>query len=327
MSVPFCGTPEVETHAAGAGPLRAGRRWTMGPALLAAGLALAGCTTTSTNSPQTAIAPPPATYASYAGAAMGIAPPDGSAPMAYAGAPPVTNESGQAPFATGQNISFSQVNPQGFRPWTNVPSVYRLGPGDKLKVKYFVTRDMDEDITVAPDGTIALRSTGQMRVEGMSLAAVQDAVRRASRNDLTDQRVTVALEDAVSARVFVGGMVARPGSYRLSDMRVSALQAILLAGGFTDEARLGQIAIIRRGPNNEPMLRTVNVRDVIETAWDEGNVPLMAGDIIYVPRSSIAELDLWIDQFINKVVPFQRSFSYTLGSYTTNTTGGTTVIP
>ena len=58
---------------------------------------------------------------------------------------------------------------------------------------------------------------------------------------------------------------------------------------------------------------------------DANSVPLMTGDIIYVPRSSIAEVNLWIDQFINKVVPFQRSFSYTLGSYTTNT--GTSIIP
>ncbi|WP_051357248.1 polysaccharide biosynthesis/export family protein [Azorhizobium doebereinerae] len=306
-------------------------------ALLASSLTLGGCTTTAPNPAPLSLAdaglPAASDVSAYASASdaswQGAVKAPGSPTAAMIYTAPATSaprDSGQTPFATGHNISFTEVNPQGFRPWVNVPTTYRLGPGDKLKVKFFITRDMDEDVTVSPDGTIGLRAAGQLRVEGMSLAGVQDMIRRASRNDLTDQKVVISLEDAVSSKIYVGGMVAHPGSYRLTDLRLNALQAVLLAGGVTDEARLGQIAVIRRGLNNAPMLRTMNLRDVIEGAYDEGEVQLVAGDIIYVPRSSIAELDLWIDQFINKVVPFQRSFSYTLGSYSTSTSGGT-IIP
>lgn len=218
-------------------------------------------------------------------------------------------------FTTGQELRFTEVNPMGFRPWSDEMPPYRLGPGDKLKIKYFITRDMDEELTVAPDGTIAPRAIGQMRVEGLTLAVAQQAVRRASRTELTDQMVVISLEDAVSAKVYIGGMVERPGPYNLAEMRNGTLQSILTAGGFTDEARTGQVAIIRRGPDNMPMLRLINVKEIIQTGFTLDDVQLAAGDIVYVPRSSVAELNIWIDQFINKVVPFQRSFSYTMGSY------------
>ncbi|MFG1461264.1 polysaccharide biosynthesis/export family protein [Xanthobacter sp. DSM 24535] len=239
-----------------------------------------------------------------------------------------TTTANQKPFLTGQEISFAEVNPQGFRPWNPIVPAYRIGPGDKIKVKYFLTREMDEDLTVTPDGTIGLRAVGQIKVEGMTLTGLQETIRVASRRELTDQKVVVSLEDAASSSIYIGGMVAHPGAFKLSNMRMSALQAILLAGGFNEEARLGEVALIRRDLNNQPMLRIINMLDIIETGSDEREAPLMAGDILYVPRSNIAELDLWIDQFINKVVPFQRSFSYTIGSYTTATTGGAaSIIP
>ncbi|MFG1287036.1 polysaccharide biosynthesis/export family protein [Xanthobacter versatilis] len=237
-----------------------------------------------------------------------------------------SQSTGTEPFTTGHELRFTEVNAERFKPWSDQVPSYRLGPGDKIKIKYFITREMDEDLTVSPDGSIAPRAIGQIRVEGSTLSGVQDYVRRESRKELTDQKVVVSLEEASSARVYVGGMVAHPGAFKLADMGTSVLQGILLAGGFTEESRTGQVALIRRGPNNEPMLRLVNVRDVIQTGFDANDVPLVSGDIIYVPRSSIAEVNLWIDQFINKVVPFQRQFSYTIGSYST-TGGGTSIVP
>lgn len=237
-----------------------------------------------------------------------------------------SQKTGTEPFTTGHELRFTEVNADRFKPWNDQLPAYRLGPGDKVKIKYFITREMDEELTVTPDGSIAPRAIGQIKVDGSTLSGLQEYIRRESLKQLADQKVVVSLEEAVSARVYVGGMVKNPGAFRLTDLGTSVLQAILLAGGFNDDARTGQVALIRRGPNNEPMLRIVNVRDVIQTGFDMADVPLATGDVIYVPRSSIAEVNLWIDQFINKVVPFQRQFSYTIGSYSTS--GGTsTVIP
>ncbi|MFT0892665.1 polysaccharide biosynthesis/export family protein [Pseudochelatococcus sp. G4_1912] len=222
---------------------------------------------------------------------------------------------------TGQNLSFTEVNANRFVEWSEAETpVYRVGPGDKLKVKFLLTQDMDENVTVSPDGHIGLRATGQVRVEGRSLTEIEKAIRVAARRNITDQQVVVSLEEAISSRIYIGGAVHNPGPMSLTDLRLSALQAVLLAGGFSDDARLGQIAIIRRSAKGEPMLRTLNIRDTIETGRTN-DVALQPGDVLYVPRSSISEVNLWVDQFINKVVPFQRSFNYTLGAYRTSTGG------
>jgi protein involved in polysaccharide export with SLBB domain len=237
-----------------------------------------------------------------------------------------SQNTGTPPFTTGQELRFTEVNADRFSPWSDMAPAYRVAPGDRLKVKYFITRDMDEDLIVSPDGTIAPRAIGQIKVEGSTLGGIEDYIRKASRKELVDQKVVVALDAAAGPRVYVGGMVKQPGMIKLESSGTSVLQAVVVAGGFTEEARTGQVALIRRGPDNMPMLRLIDVREMIETGFSDGDVPLVSGDIVFVPRSSIAEVNLWIDQFINRVVPFQRSFSYTIGNYTQN--GGTTsVVP
>lgn len=231
------------------------------------------------------------------------------------------------PLTTGQEVRFTEINADRFRPWTDAAPAYRVTAGDRLKIKYFITRDMDEELTVSPDGTIAPRAIGQLKVEGSTLSGVEEQVRRASRKELVDQKVVVSLEAAAGPRVYIGGMVGQPGMIKLESSGTSVLQALVMAGGLNSEARTGQVALIRRGPDNMPMLRLIDVRQIIETGFSDGDVPLMNGDIIFVPRSSIAEIDLWIDQFINRVVPFQRTFSYTLGSYTQYGGNSTTIVP
>jgi protein involved in polysaccharide export with SLBB domain len=223
--------------------------------------------------------------------------------------------------STTQQIDLVESAPLAFAPWTNRAMPYCVGPGDKLRIKFTVTREMDEEVVVSPDGYIGARATGQISVEGRTVPEIENAIRRAARGSVTDQKVVVELMDAVSSKVYVGGSVRQPGSYRISPRQIGVLEAVILAGGVTEEARMGQVALIRRGPKNIPMLRTVNLREMIETGGD-ADVPMLAGDILYVPRSTVAEVNLWVDQFINKVVPFQRSFSYTLGAYRTSTGGG-----
>ncbi|MGQ3672426.1 polysaccharide biosynthesis/export family protein [Xanthobacter sp. TB0136] len=231
------------------------------------------------------------------------------------------NHTGTPPLSTGHNYRFTEINSDRFRPWTNKMPGYRIGPGDKLQVKYFITREMDEGLIVGPDGTIAPRAIGQMQVDGMSLPALEKYIRRESRKELVDQKVVVALEEAASPKIYVGGMVVNPAVYKLDSNGISVLQGIMMAGGISETGRTTQVAVIRRGPDNLPMLRVVDVKEIIEKGYSDSDVPLMSGDVVFVPYSAISEVNLWIDQFINKVVPFQRQFSYTVGTYSQTNPG------
>ena len=92
------------------------------------------------------------------------------------------------------------------------------------------------------------------------------------------------------------------------------LQGVLMAGGFLNTARSGEVVVIRRRPDHVPMVRTVNVRRFAGSADPRDDVLLQASDVIFVPKNDIAEFDLFVDQYLNQALPFSKSFNYNAGS-------------
>jgi len=214
-------------------------------------------------------------------------------------------------FSTTQSIAVRENMPEGFAPWSDTMPPYRFGAGDKVKVQYLLTPEINETVLVAPDGTVTLRTGVRLIVDGRTGEEASQAVAEASRRVLTHPFVTVSLEEAGSAVAFVGGMVRRSGAYPVAGRRGVA-EMITLAGGLEDTARMDQVVLIRRSPENQPMLRTVDLRGFLAGRSTEADVPLTAGDIVFVPRSRIAEVGMWVNQAITQVLPFSRSFSYAI---------------
>ncbi|PZW40427.1 protein involved in polysaccharide export with SLBB domain [Humitalea rosea] len=212
---------------------------------------------------------------------------------------------------TTANLRPVETDPAGFAPWAEVSPAYRVSAGDKLRVQFLLTPEMGETSLVAPDGAIGLRAAGRVMAGGKTTDELEAAIALASRRTLTEPIVTVSLEEAGGSMVFVGGAVKRGGAYPLSGRR-GVIEQVLLAGGFEPEARVSQVILIRRNPQNQPMLRTLDLQQQLNTGGLPSDVPLFPGDIIFVPRSRIAEVNLWVDQFITRAVPFNPSFSYTI---------------
>ena len=212
---------------------------------------------------------------------------------------------------TGQEIWVSNRQPEGFAPWQDTVPAYRIGPNDRLNVRFRLTPELNETVLVGPDGSIALRAAGRVQVLGMSGTEAEGAVARASQRVLRNPEVSVTFEDAAASQVFVGGMVRRGGAFPLTGRR-GVMEAVMLAGGFENESRMNEVVLIRRNPQNQPMLRTVNLQSFAAAGAAAEDVPLQPGDIIFVPRSRVAEVALWVDQAINRTIPFSRAFSYSI---------------
>jgi hypothetical protein len=63
----------------------------------------------------------------------------------------------------------------------------------------------------------------------------------------------------------------------------------------------------------------INVKGYTKGKADAAIAMLEPRDIIFVPRTKIAEVDMWIDNYINKTVPFSRGFNYSYGNYPVTT--------
>jgi len=225
---------------------------------------------------------------------------------------------------TGQEIYIQDdVNrPDLFSTWVDTKPVYRIGPGDVVQVKYLVTPEMDEEVTVAPDGMVGLRTTGQIEVGGLTPKELEQKVTAAARRYLTDPMVTIQVTKFSSSRIYIGGSVNAPGPYAVFGP-VSPLEAIINAGGFRDEARPDEVVLIRRDPQGKPMMRTIDVQNFIQRLSPENDVKLVAGDILFVPRSIVGEVGLWMEQYIDNVFPWDPQFDYTINRTWSTGTGRT----
>jgi polysaccharide export outer membrane protein len=100
-------------------------------------------------------------------------------------------------------------------------------------------------------------------------------------------------------RVYVLGEVNRQGIYPLEDVP-DLLAAISSAGSYTRTA-VEENTIIIRGyqPGKEPMILTADINAILKRGEIGQNIPLMQGDVVYVPRSTIGD----INEFIINTIP------------------------
>ncbi|WP_295396278.1 polysaccharide biosynthesis/export family protein [uncultured Thiodictyon sp.] len=207
----------------------------------------------------------------------------------------------------------TERHPQGFLPWTDDAAVYRFMPGDELDVKLVYNPEFSDRVIVAPDGTIELTLIGSARALDRSVPELANELQERYARELRRPELSVIPRQFGSELVYVGGEVQRPGVFKLVH-RMGVLEGIIEAGGFLDTARTDQVVLIRRTSDNRPMLKVVNVRDIIEgrVRTDDNDIPLHRFDVVFVPKSSVAEVDVWIDQYITRILPFSRSFNYSV---------------
>jgi protein involved in polysaccharide export with SLBB domain len=193
--------------------------------------------------------------------------------------------------------------------WTEDEPQYRLYPGDELDVVVPSAPELNKTVTVQPDGRIMLPLVAPQMAAGRSAGELQQELSAAYSSQLLRPDVTVVVR-AQPIKVFVGGEVAKAGVYDMpGDM--DALRAIVEAGGFQDTAKRSQVVIIRRSRDGRPMMRTVNLDKPFRDAGHADLVPLRRFDIVYVPKTGLAEIGVFMTQMRN-ALPI--TFSYAFGS-------------
>ncbi len=193
---------------------------------------------------------------------------------------------------------------------------YRLMPGDQIAITLPLNPELNAAGPIGPDGRVGMPLVGRLRLGGLTVDEAQAVVTRALRDGgiVADARPSLAVT-IYGASVYVGGEVRNPGEVALLKAP-NAMQAVILAGGMLDTARAKQVAIITPSLTGPARVRTVDLHAYARrgVAATHADVPLLApGEIVFVPKSKIAEVDLWIDQHINRVIPTSAHFNYNAG--------------
>jgi polysaccharide biosynthesis/export protein len=170
---------------------------------------------------------------------------------------------------------------------------YLLRPGDTLDLQYRLTPEFNQTVMVQPDGYINVNIAGTIYVKGMTVDQMHDLIVRKVSTRLKDPELNLVLETFTHPYVVVAGQVAKPGQIEMKD-NMTALGAILMAGGFTPNARAGQVIVFRKINESVAEVKVLHLSKIHKTSQLEKDMALQPGDMILVPQDRISRIEHYL---------------------------------
>jgi polysaccharide export outer membrane protein len=205
---------------------------------------------------------------------------------------------------------------------SHLPS-YRIQVGDVLDVRLMLNPELNEEITVRPDGHISTTVVSDAPAYGLTVPELTAVLRQDYQHELQKPRLTVVVKSFAPTRIYVGGEVANPGEFVDVGTNLTLSQAIARAGGLKImTANEDKVFIIRRGPDDVPELLSTRFQDVMWGTKAVSDVRLAPYDVVYVPRSGSAEVYRFLNSYLLQFVPVNWGFSYIV-----NNNPGSSVVP
>lgn len=168
------------------------------------------------------------------------------------------------------------------RPTVAAGSEYVIGPEDVLDINVWKEPDITRTLPVRPDGKISLPLVGEIEASGLTASQLQQIIAQKLKDYIANPQVNVIVQEVKSRTFNIVGKVAKPGSFDLAKP-TAVLDAIALAGGFQDFAKVSKIYVLRRMPDGTQKMLPFNYKLVIKGKQLDENVELQSGDTVVVP--------------------------------------------
>ena len=199
-------------------------------------------------------------------------------------------------------------------------------------------RGQSKIVPVRPDGRITLPLIGDVQAAGLSVPELRYEVNRQYAKYVRNLDTTVILKQVKSPKVYVMGEVFKPGSYE-TPQPITAMQAIAMAGGLKETANDNSVVVLRDIGLPVPKGIRLDIEDIFDMEksdlakqWEErrkqlrerlaeegrqdmtqevyaemgdwsfihNDLVLQRNDIVYVPKTFIAGVGKFIDQWFTK---------------------------
>jgi len=234
------------------------------------------------------------------------------------------------------------------RPIENVKKEYHIDVGDELEVSFLNHKELDGLFIVRPDGKISLPLIGEIVAEGKPPLILEKELTARYSVNLNTPRLVVIIRKYTSnyyyingkrhiqpfrdldgavvimrkttpMQIFVGGEVISPTFFDYTGP-ITAIQAIIKAGGVKKSGETERVVILRREPNQKPKLI---IRD-LTTDWVSSNEAVGGGgmlktflgdfqlhpyDVVIIPKTKVAHVKDYLDQYLYDLIPALRNSS------------------
>jgi polysaccharide export outer membrane protein len=172
---------------------------------------------------------------------------------------------------------------------------YRLTRSDVVALSFTLSPELDQTLTIQPDGYVTLKDAGLVLAEGLTVEEFRLAVGLAYTGYLHNPQVAVALKEFEHPYFVAGGEVGKPGKYELR-ADTTIMEAVEIAGGFTREAKHSQVLLFRRVNDDLVEAHVYNLKKMLKERNLGEASQLRPGDLVFVPQNSISK----IEQFLSK---------------------------
>jgi polysaccharide export outer membrane protein len=204
---------------------------------------------------------------------------------------PVSASTASAAHPSDDRPALQQRNPR-----------YQVQRDDILMISLALSPELNQTVTIQPDGYITLLNAGSLYVQGMTVPEVVEALKKTYSKTLHDPIIDVDLKDFQKPYFVALGQVGKPGQYDLRyDMTVT--EAIGVAGGFTSGAKT-QVFLYHRVNNEWAEVRELKLKDILHGKNVSEDSHIMPGDMIFVPEKFITKF--------RKYVPYGFGAGWTL---------------
>ena len=185
--------------------------------------------------------------------------------------------------------------------WSRVPE-YRLVPGDELIFNFGQQQEVGQGTDfirrqrIRPDGRLSVFPIGDVVAAGRTVRELESELVKLLGAELKRPRVSVEVTDVAGNEVHVLGRVGVPGSYKAGPyMTVS--QAIAHAGGFSEDAATNSVLVFHRDGARTARVMRLRLGEALKRGRLEADLPIGRFDIVYVPRSTIGNINAFTKSF------------------------------
>ncbi|HHL34141.1 MAG TPA: hypothetical protein ENJ30_07235, partial [Desulfobulbaceae bacterium] len=165
-----------------------------------------------------------------------------------------------------------------------------------------------------PAGDFILPHIGNIVAKGKTLVQVQDEIQKRLKSYYYNPiDVSLGLISSTNNSVYVSGEVRFPGIYPLlADM--TSLKALSLAGGVTPKGDLKEVVLIHYTAPDSVTVYKTSLDEVINSASALHDLSLSPQDIVFVPKTGVAEANQFIQQYITRMLPFTANITYNINN-------------
>ncbi len=190
----------------------------------------------------------------------------------------------------------------------NERAEYIVGVDDVLFISVWQNKDLDQEVTVRQDGKISVLLIGDMTAEGLAVSQLDQLITEKLKDYIKYPEVSVTIRKIGGKKVILLGEVNKPGVYAVTGQS-SVLELIAMSGGYSKDAVMNSVVVIRGG-----LQKPVGYRLDLVKAMKKGdlsqNMVLEPEDIVYVPKSFISNVNHIMTQILSPIAQ---------GLYTTQT--------